>query len=156
MSDATLPPCGLYRTRAPIASIPSKRLVYFHNHGNPGPGLYLPESWGGHRPRVAAPGPTQPDADAARLLEPLPAEGFYRVAAPFHCCAKECRLFEIDLLVQLGYDGAGQALLFLPELVDGLLGVPDRGTRVDDDVLPRLRALKVTVGRDAHPDAVVH
>jgi hypothetical protein len=37
-----------------------------------------------------------------------------------------------------------------------LLGVPDRGTRVDDDVLPRLRALKVTVGRDAHPDAVVH
>ena len=40
-----LPPCGLYRTVKPIGSIEAGRLVYFHNHGDPGPGLYFPESW---------------------------------------------------------------------------------------------------------------
>ena len=40
-----LPPCGLYRTTGPVGSIPEGRLIYFHNHGEPGPGLYLPASW---------------------------------------------------------------------------------------------------------------
>ncbi len=156
MKNDALPPCGLYRTRADIGGIPSGRLVYFHNHGDPGAGLYLPSGWKGNRARFANNGMTLPDASAARHLAPLPAEGFYRVAEPFFCCEKHCRRFEVETLVQLGYDGGGQALLFSPELVDGLLGVPDRGTRVDDDALPRLRALKVAVSRDVHADGVVH
>ena len=51
-----LPPCGLYATRATIGSIPPGRLVYFHNHGNPGPGIYLPASWKGNRARFEARG----------------------------------------------------------------------------------------------------
>ena len=156
MKEAALPPCGLYRTRASIGGIPAGRLVYFHNHGNPGAGLYLPSGWKGNRARFAADGTTLPDPAAARDLIPLPAEGFYRVAEPFHCCEKQCRRFEPEMLVQLGYDGGGQALLFTPELVDGLLGVPDRGTRIDDGALPNLRALKVAVSRDVHADGVVH
>jgi len=156
MKDDVLPPCGLYRTRSSIGRIPAGRLVYFHNHGNPGAGLYLPSGWKGNRARFAADGTTLPDIAAARDLIPLPAEGFYRVVEAFHCCPKQCHRFETDLLVQLGYDGAGNALLFSPELVDGLLGVPDRGTRIDDDVLPRIRALKVVVNRDVHADGVVH
>jgi hypothetical protein len=156
MKDDALPPCGLYRTLTNIAEIPAGRLVYFHNHGNPGAGLYLPSGWKGNRARFAANGMVLPEPSAATQLFPLPAEGFYRVAEAFHCCAKQCRLFEVEALVQLGYDGAGQPLLFLPELVDGLLGVPDRGTRIDDDTLPRLRALRVAVSRDAHADGVVH
>lgn len=156
MKDDALPPCGLYRTRAAIGHIPAGTLVYFHNHGDPGAGVYLPSSWKGNRARFAAGGTTLPDAGAARNLQPLPAEGFYRVGDPFYCCEKQCRRFEIDTLVQLGYDGAGHALLFLPELVDGLLGVPDRGTRIDDDALSRLFPLKVAISRDVHADGVVH
>ena len=34
---SSLPPCGLYRTRRALGtSIPEGRLVYFHNHGDPG------------------------------------------------------------------------------------------------------------------------
>jgi len=50
--------------------------------------------------------------------------------------------FEPDALLQLGYNGAGKALVFVPEYVGGGLEVPDRGTFVDDDVLVNMIALK--------------
>jgi hypothetical protein len=70
-------------------------------------------------------------------------EGFYRVAAPFHCCPARCRFFEEDLLVQLGYNGDAEAILFVPELVEGAVALPARGTVVAADALARLRPLKV-------------
>lgn len=37
-------PCGLYRTTRPIPdAVPAGVLVYYHNHGDPGPGVYLPD-----------------------------------------------------------------------------------------------------------------
>ena len=45
MATPDLPPCGLYRTTAAIGSIEAGRLVYFHNHADPGPGMYLPARW---------------------------------------------------------------------------------------------------------------
>src|SRR5678815_1810646 len=97
-----LPACGLYRTAREVVGVPAGRLVYFHNHGDPGPGLYLPESWALNRARFSQRGQTlSSDADAD-ALEALPAEGFYRVREAFHCCAKQCRRFELELLVQLG------------------------------------------------------
>lgn len=140
-----LPPCGLYRTRAAIGSVPAGRLVYFHNHGSPGPGVYLPASWKANRARFEARGHLLPDPSAARDLEPLPAEGFYRVAEPFHCCESRCRLFEADMLVQLGYDGSGRAILFVPEIASAQLAVPATGTRVDRDRLAHLTRLRVGV-----------
>jgi hypothetical protein len=79
---------------------------------------------------------------------PLPAEGFYRVTAPFHCCAKRCTRYEPEALVQLGYNGAGRALLFLPELAGGAITVPERGTLIDDAAFPHLTALKLSERRD--------
>jgi hypothetical protein len=140
-----LPPCGLYRTTAPVGSIPAGRLVYFHNHGEPGPGLYLPASWSGNRLRLQERGSLLPSPEDVRWLEPLPPEGFYRVAEPFHCCEKRCRLFEAELLVQLGYDASGQAVAFVPEIVDGMLAIPAQGSRIDHDRLQRLKLLKVAV-----------
>jgi len=140
-----LPPCGLYRTRAEIAGIPAGRLVYFHDHGHPGPGLYLPTGWVANRARFDAPGVLLPSPEAAAYLEPLPPEGFYRVVEPFECCERRCQRFEKDLLVQLGYDGAGRAILFVPELVDGVLGIPARGTRIDRERIGQLAALRVPV-----------
>lgn len=138
-----LPPCGIYVTRAAIGSVPAGRLVYFHNHGEPGPGVYLPSSWKNNRARFEARGHLLPDPAAAEQLDPLPAEGFYRVLEPFHCCDKQCKRFDPDLLVQLGYDGAGRAILFQPEIVAGQLAIPSTGTRVDRDRLAHLARLRV-------------
>jgi hypothetical protein len=143
MTESGLPPCGLYKTRAAIGTIPAGRLVYFHNHGNPGPGLYLPTGWSANRATWSEQGHLLPSPDDARHLQPLPPEGFYRVREAFHCCAKQCRTFAPQLFVQLGYDGAGNAILFTPQLLEGVIGVPDRGTRIDDDVLDRLDRLDV-------------
>ncbi|MDY0060629.1 MAG: hypothetical protein RBU45_12535 [Myxococcota bacterium] len=138
-----LPPCGLYRTSEPIGSVPAGRLVYFHNHGDPGPGIYLPERWEHNRARFARRGVTLPDESLALTLEPLPAEGLYRVTADFTCCAKNCRTFGAELLVQLGYNGAGQAILFVPRFTPEGLLLPEQGTLLDGDRLGKLAALRV-------------
>jgi hypothetical protein len=145
VNDTELPPCGLYRTTAPIGTIPEGRLVYFHNHGDPGPGLYLPAGWSHNRARLQARGTVLPSREDANSLLPLPREGFYRVSEAFYCCEKRCQRFEPDMLVQLGYDGAGEALLFIPEIIDGMLAVPDRGSRVGLDRLVHTHWLKVAV-----------
>jgi hypothetical protein len=152
MSDI-LPPCGLYRTTRPLGDVPAGRLVYFHNHGEPGPGVYPPERWEHNRARFSERGFTLPEpwAASARGLDPLPTEGFYRVARPFHCCEKECTLFEADTLVQLGYDGAGEAILFVPELTAAGMTLPARGSRVAADRFSALALLKVAEPREAAP-----
>ena len=138
-----LPPCGLYRTVKPIAGIEAGRLVYFHNHGNPGPGLYFPESWSHNRANFAKGGTTVPADFDPRSIKALPAEGFYRVTAEFYCCEKKCTKFDPDQLVQLGYNGAGKALVFFPELTNGAIRTPDRGTFVDEANLANLVRLKM-------------
>jgi hypothetical protein len=144
----------LYRTTAPIGAIPAGRLVYFHNHGEPGPGLYLPAGWQRNRMQLQERGTLLSSPEDVRWLEPLPPEGFYRVSEAFHCCAQRCRLFEVDLLVQLGYDAAAEAILFVPELVDGMLAVPERGSRIERSHFVRLKALKVAAG--GHDPGQVH
>lgn len=148
-----LPPCGLYRTLAQIGSVPEGRLVYFHNHGEPGAGMYLPASWQHNRAKFSSQGNLLPGPEFVSKLEPLPNEGFYRVTQAFHCCAKNCREFQPEMLVQLGFNGAGQAILFLPELIDGMMAVPESGTPIDGSRLQHLKALKVKTSRKADKPA---
>ncbi len=152
-----LPPCGLYRTVKQIGDIEAGRLVYFHNHGNPGPGLYFPERWSHNRATFSQNGMVVPADFDGRALKPLPAEGFYRVKAPFFCCEKECMKFEPDAFVQLGYNGAGKALVFIPEFAGGVIGVPERGTFVEDNALENLVLLKLAERKDdiAMPRGIV-
>src|SRR6185436_5605612 len=101
-----LPPCGLYRTKKQLGdAVPAGRLVYFHNHGDPGPGVYLPSGWSANRARWHDRGTPIPDPVWAETLQPLAPEGLYRVRETFTCCEKNCRSFEPELLVQLGYNG---------------------------------------------------
>lgn len=138
-----LPPCGLYRTVKPVGEVEAGRLVYFHNHGDPGPGLYFPEKWAHNRATFSPNGRTVPSDFDPRALKALPAEGFYRVRSAFHCCEKKCMKFEPEAFVQLGYNGAGRALLFTPELSGGAITVPQTGAMVDDAALGNLVALAI-------------
>jgi hypothetical protein len=147
-----LPPCGIYRTRKAIKTIEAGRLVYFHNHGDPGPGVYLPESWAHNRAKFSANGTTVPDDFENSAIQSLRPEGLYRVTATFHCCAKKCTKYEPDTLVQLGYNGAAQALVFLPELDGRGVHLPDRGTMVEDNQLKNLSLLKVAQGSNQAMD----
>lgn len=147
-----LPPCGLYRTTRDLADdVPAGRLVYFHNHGDPGPGVYLPSGWSSNRAQWSETGHVVP-LDWATSLEPLRDEGLYRVCESFACCERLCRTYEVDLLVQLGYDVDGRPLLFVPEWTDAGLAIPELGLAIDED---RLRCLApLTVAEyDEKPDS---
>lgn len=148
MTEPQLNPCGLYRTREPIGDIPAGALVYFHNHGDPGPGIYLPLKWTYNRVQFHQEGMTISADLAGTALEPLLPEGYYRVAEEFYCCADRCRRFEGDSLVQLGYDAAATPILFVPELLGGLLVVPEIGTALDRAHLESLRPLKVPMSQE--------
>ena len=154
----TLPPCGLYRTTQAVHDhIPAGRLVYFHNHGDPGPGVYLPEAWHMNRAKFSKQGHVLPDPGlAATALTPLLPEGFYVVEEEFICCEKECRTYLQDELVQLGYNGHGRAILFIPHWVDGTLAVPQQGTTLNDERLAKLRRLKVHHSHGGSDDVTRH
>ena len=144
-----LPPCGIYRTTSALDDhVPAERLVYFHNHGDPGPGVYLPSGWSANRAQWHDNGHTIPDTEWARTLAPLPEEGLYRVREAFTCCSKDCRTFESELLVQLGYDGDAHPILFLPEWTVMGLAIPDEGFPLDGDRIAKLGRLVVVESED--------
>lgn len=126
--------------------------MYFHNHGEPGPGLYLPSGWSVNRARWHSHGTTLPDPQWAEHLEPLLAEGLYRVRSAFTCCEKNCRMFEEELLVQLGYNGTAEPILFVPEWTAAGLNFPTTGTLVDPKMLGQLVPLKVDEREDPSAD----
>jgi len=145
-----LPPCGIYRTVKQVGGIEPNRFVYFHNHGNPGPGLYFPEKWSSNRAVFSENGSTVPDDFDPSSLRALPAEGFYRVAKAFHCCEKKCTEFQPEQLLQLGYNGNGRGILFTPEYVNGMIRVPERGSVIDDAAFKSLVALKLPEVEQKH------
>jgi hypothetical protein len=147
------PPCGIYRTTRPLESVPAGRLVYFHNHGNPGPGIYLPREWSSNRARWHERGFTVPTEEWSQSMQPLAPEGLYSVREKFFCCEKQCRSYEPSALVQLGYNGEGEALLFVPEWTGGGLGFPERGNRVEQSVVQKLQPLQVAQGEAAQAPA---
>ena len=156
---AALPPCGIYRTTAALGDdVPSGRLVFFHNHGDPGPGVYLPSGWTANRAVWEEQGHTIPSAKWVKTLEPLPAEGLYRVREEFTCCPDKCRTYEVDLLVQLGYDGDAEPLLFVPEWTPAGLALPETGIHIDAARLECLAPLVVEEADDDEndPDATLH
>lgn len=149
------PRCGLYRTTQALADVPAGRLVFFHDHGDPGPGVYLPKSWSLNRAEWHPKGHVVAEAWSA-TLEALPTEGLYMVREAFHCCEKRCVHFHASQLVQLGYDAEATPILFVPEWTSRGLGFPERGTRLDRERLSKLTLLEVARGPESPPDAMMH
>jgi hypothetical protein len=88
-----LPPCGFYQTTLALGSIGIGQLVYFHNHGDPGPGIYLPLSWQHNRVQWNTAGHTIPDEAFAASLKCLEPEGLFVVKTAFYCCEKSANTF---------------------------------------------------------------
>lgn len=139
-----LPPCGLYRTTAALGDIPAGRLVSFHNHGDRGPGVFLPTGWIQHRAQFGEVGAAIPSTRWSRTLDALAPEGIYRVREPFYCCEKQCRLFERDLLVQLAYTPEATPVVLVFGARDGALVLIEPGNLVDRATVARLSPVKVS------------
>lgn len=139
-----LPPCGLYRTTAALGDIPPGRLVSFHNHGDRGPGVFLPTGWIQHRAQFGEVGAAIPSTRWSRTLDPLAPEGVYRVREPFYCCEKQCRLFERDLLVQLAYTPEAAPVVLVFAARDGALVPSEPGNLVERATVARLSPVTVS------------
>jgi len=137
------PNCGLYKTTKAFQNIEAGRLVYFHNHGNPGAGVYLPKSWANNVATFHEQGTTLEDESYSNTLIALLPEGLYVVERAFTCCDKNCRTYEKDALVQLGYNGEAAAILFVPTLGASGMKIPTQGTKIDASNFQNLRGLKV-------------
>lgn len=152
-----LPDCGLYRTHVAIGDIPAGSLVYFHNHGDPGPGIYRPAGWIHNRAQISKQGKTLTDATVSLEFFALPSEGFYRTTAEFHCCEQQCRTYAAETLVQLGYNARGQGILFVPQLTAHGLALPEKGRIIEDDRFSHLAPLKVAMEKQSdQPAPQVH
>jgi hypothetical protein len=143
VSGKKLPECGLYKTTKAIGNVEAGRLVYFHNHGDPGPGVYTPAKWHQNRCTFNENGTTVPADFDPSSLEELAVEGFYRVTADFHCCDKQCTKFETDVFVQLGYNGNAAPILFTPELTASGIKIPERGSVIDLKNMKHLTLVRV-------------
>ncbi len=51
--------------------------------------------------------------------------------------------YEVDALVQLGYNGEGTPILFEPQWEGAKISLPDRGTRIDFEALLAIAPLRV-------------
>ena len=136
-----LPKCGIYRTSKPVQKVAKNQLVYFHNHGDPGPGLYLPTHWKNNQAQFAPKGMPLQDLNEVHTLKPLMAQGLYRVEREFYCCSQNCVHFHPNQLVQLGYTPQAQPILFFPFWDDAELRFPNKGTRIDAENFQHLRRL---------------
>jgi hypothetical protein len=151
-----LPKCGFYKTTREFNQIPGGTLVYFHNHGEPGPGIYLPQNWVSNRVQWNSNGHTIPNDEFASTLMPVEPEGLFSVKNNFYCCEKKCVHFHTGQLVQIGYDGQANAILFVPELSATGLHFPEQGTRVDVESFAHLNRVTVAQGKQPVQSAFLH
>ncbi|GMV38562.1 MAG: hypothetical protein AMXMBFR64_02780 [Myxococcales bacterium] len=135
-------PCGLYRTTLPLTEreeqVPAGRLVYFHNHSSEGPPLVLlPRVNTDNRWTFHDRGYLVRDADWTVTLVALPSEGFYILRGHFHPPGGP--VVHERTLLQLGYNLAGDPILFIPKLEDNAIRFPSVGYRFETlDILKDL------------------
>lgn len=136
---------GLYRTSIahPVEpeAVPADRLVYVGEKDGQRfvvcPHYNEKNRWFWREPVV----PLNTDDAWAGSLKQLPAEGFYTLPRTLNFDGGG-RWVE-NAIVQLGYNPAGQGILFVAErrdaTDDNALWFSDKGHRIDDDLLSELR-----------------
>ena len=91
----------------------------------------------------------------AHTLEPIMPQALYRVGREFYCCSKNCVLFKVNQVVQLGYDGKANPILFFPYWDKSELCFPKQGTRIDAENFQFLEALHIQV-HSKHDPGMLH
>lgn len=137
-------PAGLYRTTTPLpeapADIPADALVYVGDRPGRPPFLVRPNSNRNNRWYWDEPVRPLPSRAWLESLIPLPPEGFYTL--PETLTFGETGRWLQNAIVQLGYNGAGQGILFVAEDHEAeprnVLIFSDRGQLIDDGLLRRL------------------
>jgi hypothetical protein len=124
-----LKPCGLYRTTRALPGkeeqVPEGRLVYYHNHSEQGPPLLLlPSKNTNNRWTFHQRGHLVEDADYIKSLAPLPREGFYVLRSTL---SVGDGFIPERSLVQLGYNGKAEPILFPGKRVNNSIEFPLRG-----------------------------
>jgi len=129
-----LPDCGLYRTgialRGNEAQVPAGILISFHNHSDQGvPMVATPHAnenncWQFHERGWAA----DDDAFLAALVA-LKAEGLYINTHHLHVTREE--IVPEKTLMQLGYNRAGDSIVFIARFEGNAIVFPSEGYQVE-------------------------
>jgi hypothetical protein len=136
MATSNLPPCGIFRTTLPLegreTQVPSGRLVYFHNHSEQNkPIVLLPQANTDNRWTFQDRGYLVENNTWVNTMVPLPPQGFYLVKREISVAGGGS--VSQGLLVQLGYNTNGEAILFPGTLEPGnRIQFPDRGVKLSD------------------------
>lgn len=140
-------PSGLYRSTRPLVGdadvIPANALVFVGQQPDGSrfavrPGRNTKNRWYWGEPVIALAG--ESGESWARSLVPLPREGFYTLPETLEF--EGGGRWPTNAIVQLGYDGAGRAILFVAEDREGearnVLEFSNVGQRIEDTLLHRL------------------
>ena len=140
--------CGLYRTTQPIPAgndaIAPPRLVYYHNHSQQGSSMVLlPDVNTDNRWTFKDKGFLVSDASFIDGLGPLKPQGLYRVREHFH--PDEDQVVNTNALVQLGYNGQGDPILFFPKGLSGknAFEFPTSGMKIPPPIFELLEPVDV-------------
>ena len=138
--------CGLYRSTLPIPAgsdaIAPPRLVYYHNHSEQGSSMVLlPDVNTDNRWTFKDKGFLVADAAFIEGLEPLKPQGLYRLREHFH--PNDDQVVNTNALVQLGYNGQGDPILFFPTALSGKNGIefPTSGMKIPPAIFELLEPL---------------
>ncbi len=155
-SYKSLPPCGVYRTSRPLPGkeewVRENLLVYFHNHSQQGPPLLLlPATNNNNRWQFHDKGYLIRDPGFAQTLEPLMEEGLYVLTEPIYLSRDE--FIPEETLVQLGYNRAGDPILFLGKFVENQVVFPSSGLKCTPEIFDMLKPVNFRLPgytRDMH------
>ena len=144
MSDELQP--GLYRTTSPYpydeSGFPAGVLVFLGNSNNNGGGRFIVRPGRNQNNRWFWGEPTTPLNDPLweRTLKKLPPEGFYTL--PEDLSVGDSGVWRKTAIVQLGYNPAGEGILFVGERHDSreenALFFSERGVKISDELMGRL------------------
>lgn len=139
-----LPPCGLYSTTKALPGkeewVRERLLVYYHNHSQQGPPLLLLPSvntqnrWSFHEK-----GYLIRDPGFSETLVALKDEGLYVLTEPIYLSRDE--FIPEETLVQLGYNRAGDPILFLAKFNDNVITFPNSGLKCTLEIFDLLKTV---------------
>ncbi len=138
---ASLPPCGVYKTTAPLPGkeqwVRENLLVYFHNHSQQGPPLLLlPASNAHNRWNFHEKGYLIRDPSYVSTLTPLKEEGLYVLREPIYLSRDE--FIPERTLVQLGYTRSADPILFLAQFSENGISFPTSGLKCTTEIFGML------------------